>query len=114
MRQGPEVGRDTMARGELGTDPTQLGSPCGATISSVVSFTRGAVVPVLPYALGATGSAFFLSGGLSALALFIVGSAMALMSRKGFLRGGLRMLMIGMATAGLTFGIGSLIGITLN
>lgn len=114
IMQDPEVALDTMAREELGIDPTQLGSPWGATISSFVSFTMGAVVPVLPYALGATGSAFFLSGGLSALALFIVGSAMALMSRKGFLRGGLRMLMIGMATAGLTFGIGSLIGITLN
>jgi predicted membrane protein (TIGR00267 family) len=103
-----------MAREELGIDPTQLGSPWGATISSFVSFSLGAVVPVFPYTLAATGSAFYLSGGLSAFALFTVGSALALMSRKGFLRGGLRMLIIGMATAGVTFGIGNLIGITIT
>jgi VIT1/CCC1 family predicted Fe2+/Mn2+ transporter len=113
IMQDPKVALDTMAREELGIDPSQLGSPWGATISSFVSFTLGAMVPVLPYALGATGSAFFLSGALSAFALFTVGSALALLSRKGFLRGGLRMLIIGMATAGVTFGIGSLIGISL-
>lgn len=114
IMQDPEVALDTMAREELGIDPDQLGSPWGATISSFVSFTMGAVVPVLPYALGATGSAFLLSGVLSAIALFTVGSVLALLSRKGFLRGGLRMLLIGMVTAGVTFTIGSLIGITLN
>lgn len=114
IMQDPEVALDTMAREELGIDPTQLGSPWGATISSFVSFTMGAVVPVLPYALGATDSAFLLSGVLSAIALFTVGSALALLSRKGFLRGGLRMLIIGMVTAGVTFSIGSLIGITLT
>lgn len=114
IMQDPKVALDTMAREELGIDPNQLGSPWGAAVSSFISFTMGAVVPVLPYALGATGSAFFLSGVLSAIALFTVGSALALMSRKWFLRGGLRMLTIGMATALVTFGIGSLIGIGLN
>ena len=114
IMQNREVALDTMVREELGLDPSQLGSPWGATFSSLISFAIGAAVPVLPYALGIGNRAFSLSGGLSAIALITVGATLAMLSGKGVLWGGLRMLLIGMAAAGVTFGIGSLIGVTLD
>ena len=113
IMQSPDVALDTLTREELGLDPSQLGSPWGATISSFVSFAAGAVVPVLPYVLGANGLAFSLSGGLSAIALLAVGATLSALSGKSALWGGLRMLLIGMVAAGATFGIGTLVGKTI-
>ncbi|MDP2726074.1 MAG: VIT1/CCC1 transporter family protein, partial [Dehalococcoidia bacterium] len=67
IMQNPEVALSTLLREELGLDPTQLGSPWGASISSFFAFALGAVVPVLPYALRLGDKAFLLSGGLSAI-----------------------------------------------
>ena len=42
------------AREELGVDPHDLASPTLAAVSSFVAFAVGALLPVLPYLLGAT------------------------------------------------------------
>ena len=47
--ENPKTAIDTLAREELGLDPTQLGSPWSAAASSFVAFIVGALVPVLPY-----------------------------------------------------------------
>ncbi len=112
--QNPEVALNTMVREELGLDPTQLGSPWGSAMSSFAFFAVGAVIPILPYVLHLGRPAFWLSGGLSALALFIVGAALSLISGKSFLKGGLRMLFIGIAAASVTFAVGRLIGVTVS
>ncbi|MEE8442912.1 MAG: VIT1/CCC1 transporter family protein [Dehalococcoidia bacterium] len=113
IMRNPDVALETMVREELGLDPGQLGSPWGATISSFVSFAMGAIIPVLPYALGGD-QAFIVSGALSAVALLVVGMVLSLVSRRTVLWGGLRMLLIGMAAAGVTFGVGRLIGVSLS
>ena len=114
IMQNPDVALDTMVREELGLNPSQLGSPWGAAISSFLSFAAGATVPVLPYALGIGDPAFVLSGALSGIALLAVGATLSSLSGKSGLRGGLRMLLIGTVAAGITFGIGSLIGSSLD
>ena len=114
IMQNPEVALETMIREELGLDPSQLGSPWGATLSSLVSFAVGGIIPVLPYVVGVGGMAFLLSGGLSVIALFAAGAILSLLSGKHGLSGGLRMSLIGMVAAGVTYGIGSLIGISLD
>ena len=43
---------------ELGVDPTQLPSPRTAASSSLASFSVGALLPLLPYLLGATSLVF--------------------------------------------------------
>jgi VIT1/CCC1 family predicted Fe2+/Mn2+ transporter len=103
-----------MIREELGLDPSQLGSPWGSAISSFLTFSTGAALPVLPYVLGMKGSPFIVSGALSLGALFLVGAVLAFLSNKGPLRGGLRMLIIGAAAAAVTNGIGRLVGISLS
>ena len=109
----PAVALDTMAREELGLDPTQLGSPWGASISSFVSFVAGASVPILPYVLGEGDLAFVLSAALSAAALVTVGGLMGLLSGRNVGWGALRMLLAGGAAASVTFGVGSLIRVSV-
>ena len=110
----PDVALDTMAREELGLDPTQLGSPWGASISSFVAFVAGAIVPILPYIFKAGGLAFSLSAVLSAAALASVGGLMATMSGRNPAWGSLRMLLAGGAAAAVTFGVGRLVGVSLS
>ena len=59
----PEVALDTLAREELGLDPSQLGSPVGAASSSFVAFVVGAAIPIVPYAVAVADIAFFTERG---------------------------------------------------
>ena len=109
----PQVALETMAREELGLDPSQLGSPWGAAISSFIAFIAGAIVPILPYIFGAGDLALSLSAALSAAALVLVGGTLAALTGRSASWGALRMLLAGGAAAAVTFGIGSLIGVTV-
>lgn len=110
----PAQALDTLAREELGLNPDELGSPWGAAIFSFLSFATGALVPLLPFLALAGADALPISIGLTALALFGVGAAISLFTGKSALRDGLRMLAIGAAAGALTYGIGRLLGVSLN
>ena len=69
----PKTAIDTLAREELGLDPSQLGSPRTAAGSSFVAFVIGAFIPVLPYLVTSGTTAWAASGVLSCLAVFGVG-----------------------------------------
>ena len=114
VMKDPEVALDTMAREELGLDPSQLGSPWGAAISSFSAFVAGAIVPIIPYIFDAGRLSFSLSGILSAGALMSVGSLLAWMTGRSLIWGSLRMLMAGSIAALVTFGVGSLIGVSMS
>ncbi|MBI2873425.1 MAG: VIT1/CCC1 transporter family protein [Chloroflexi bacterium] len=106
----PVVALDTMAREELGLDPSGLGSPWGAASSSFAAFVAGAIVPISPYLFGAGRLAFSLSGVLSAAALLGVGGFLAWMAGRSAAWGALRMLIAGGAAAAVTYSVGRLIG----
>ena len=108
-----EVALDTMAREALGLDPSQLGSPWGASISSFAAFVVGASFPILPYVFKTGDLALSLSAFLSAAALVVVGGLLALVSGRNVAWGALRMLLAGGAAAAVTFGVGRLIGISV-
>ena len=114
LMENPDAALDTVVREELGLSEETLGSPLGAASSSFVAFVIGAIVPILPYLLGAGSLAFTLSAGLSALALAVVGGLVALGSGRNVIWGGAKMLMAGGLAAAVTFGIGSLVGIALT
>ncbi|TFW28240.1 VIT1/CCC1 transporter family protein [Massilia horti] len=106
---------DTLAREELGIDPGELGgNPWSAAGFSFLLFAVGALVPVLPFffASGAAGIAW--SAGLSALALGAIGLATSLFSGRGPLYSVLRQILIGAAAAGVTYGTGAAIGVSLS
>jgi VIT1/CCC1 family predicted Fe2+/Mn2+ transporter len=105
---------DTLAREELGIDPKELGgSAWQAAGASFALFALGAVVPLAPFMFLTGGSAVAASLGASAVALFLIGAGITLLTRRGLLYTGFRQVLFGLAAAGLTFGIGTLIGISL-
>jgi VIT1/CCC1 family predicted Fe2+/Mn2+ transporter len=105
---------DTLAREELGIDPEELGgSAWEAAAASFVLFALGAVVPVVPFFLLTGLAAVGASLLLSALALFVVGAGITVLTGRSVLYSGGRQVGIGLAAAALTYGVGSLIGVTL-
>ncbi|HEY8491080.1 MAG TPA: VIT1/CCC1 transporter family protein [Dehalococcoidia bacterium] len=113
IMEDPESALDTLAREELGLDPSELGSPWGAAASSFIMFALGAVIPVLPYIFGGAGlGAFLASAVLSGLALFGVGAALSIFTGRSALLSGGRMLAIGGAAAAVTYGVGTLLGVS--
>jgi vacuolar iron transporter family protein len=103
----------TLTREELGLDPDDLGSPWAAAASSFGSFAAGAMLPLAPFALAAGTAALPIAIGLAAIGLAAVGATLSLFSGRGAVRGGLRMLLIGAAAGGATYGIGQLVGVGL-
>ena len=112
MFADPQHALDALVREELGLDPDELGSPWGAAFGSFVAFAIGAVVPVIPYLFGSGSAAFFVALGLSLVALFLVGAGVSLLTGRSLLFSGARQVAIGGAAAGVTFLVGSLIGVT--
>lgn len=109
----PRTAIDTLAREELGLDPSQLGSPWAAAGSSFVAFILGAIVPVLPYLFAAGTTAWTLSGLASCLALFSVGALISIFTARGPLVSGLRMLAIGLLASAITYCVGWLLGVSV-
>lgn len=107
----PKAMLDVLTREELGLDPDNLGSPIGAAVSSFLAFTGGAIIPLIPFGMGAGEMAVPVAAGLAGISLFIVGAALSLFSGKNALAGGARMALIGGAAGGATYFIGSLFGV---
>jgi vacuolar iron transporter family protein len=96
------------AQEELGVDPDEQPSPWTAAISSFVCFSIGALVPLLPYILGAqTLWPALIAGGVG---LFVAGATVARFTHRRWWTSGLRQLLLGAAAAGATYLIGMLIG----
>jgi VIT1/CCC1 family predicted Fe2+/Mn2+ transporter len=100
------------AQEELGVDPKQLPSPWTAAGSSLLSFSVGALVPLLPYAVGAT--SLWISAVLSVLALFAAGVGTSRFTSRSWLYSGLRQLALGVVAAGVTYGVGSIFHATVG
>ena len=111
--QNPKTAIDTLAREELGLDPSQLGSPWGAAVSSFLAFVLGAIVPVIPYLASSGKTAFVFSASMSCLALFGVGALLSVFTARGPLSSGLRMLGIGLLASAITFSVGWLLGVSV-
>jgi VIT1/CCC1 family predicted Fe2+/Mn2+ transporter len=100
------------AQEELGVDPTSLPSPWVAAGSSFASFSVGAIVPLLPYMFGAT--SVLVSAILAVVALFVAGALSSRFTSRGWLFAGLRQLVLGIAAAAVTFGVGGLFHATVS
>ena len=112
LSKDPEHALDIHVREELGVDKDDLPSAVVAGVSSFISFSLGALVPVLPYLLGATN--FTLSGIFTAVALFGTGAAVSYLTPRTWWFSGLRQLGFGAAAAAVTFVVGTLVGAQLG
>jgi VIT1/CCC1 family predicted Fe2+/Mn2+ transporter len=110
----PEFALDTLAREELGLNPDDLGSPTGAAVSSFVSFAIGGFIPLAPFLLGTGSGALIATIVATAVALFVVGATLSLYTGRNALLSGARMLAIGAAAGGVTYFVGSLLGVSLT
>lgn len=98
------------AQEELGVDPNQLPSPWTAAYSSLLSFSVGAFIPLLPYLLGA--QSVLISAVLAVLALFGAGALASRFTVRGWGYSGARQLVLGAIAAGITYGVGTLFHVT--
>jgi len=111
MFRDPRTALNALVQEELGLDPDELGSPWGAASGSFLAFALGAVIPVIPYLFGGSTTVFLVSLGASMAALFLVGAGVSLLTGRGLWFSGLRQVGIGAAAAGVTYIVGSLIGV---
>lgn len=111
----PDSALDTLAREELGIDPQELGgSAWQASIASFLLFALGAIIPVLPFAFGSGLGAVGVSLLLSIVGLFLIGLGITLTTGTPLLKAGLRQILMGLAAAAVTFGLGRLVGSQLG
>ncbi len=109
----PDTAIETLAREELGLDPSALGSPWTAAASSFIAFAAGAAIPVIPYVALSGDSAFTASAIVCGASLFLVGGVISIFTGRNFFFSGFRMLGIGALAAAVTYFIGRLLGVSM-
>ncbi len=112
LSQRPEAMVDTMVREELGLDPDELGNPWRAAGSSFLSFSLGALIPLLPFLIWhASGwtvnyAALVASVLASVVTLAIAGLFTSLVTSRNPLYTAARSVFVGILFTGITFAIG--------
>jgi vacuolar iron transporter family protein len=106
---------DTLAREELGIDPTELGgNALSAAATSFALFSVGAIFPVAPFLWLQGRAAITTSIAASALALCGVGVLTSLFNGRSPWFSAARQALFGCAAAGVTYGIGTALGVSLS
>ena len=113
MMRTPELALETHAREELGVDPTALGSPYAASISSFLTFALGAIIPLVPWFFLRGTAALVTSVAIVAIAALIVGYLLARATGRSPIYSAVRQLTVSMVAAGVTFAVGTLIGVNV-
>ncbi|WP_218566674.1 VIT1/CCC1 transporter family protein [Vallicoccus soli] len=112
LSRDPEQALEVHAREELGVDPGDLPSPALAAGSSFASFALGALVPLLPYLLGARALALAVAAALAGL--FLCGAVVGRITARPWWWTGGRQLVLGALAAGLSWLLGGLVGAGLG
>ena len=108
VSQDPDTALRVHTREELGVDPFELPSAVLAGVSSLIAFSAGALLPLLPYLAGLSNLAAAL--GVAAVALLTLGGVVGHLTGRSVLRSALRQLILGGVAVAVTFVVGSLIG----
>ena len=109
IHRDPEQAALVHVTQELGLDPRDKPSPRIAAISSFVTFSLGAVIPLLPFLLGFTSLVAGLAIG--GVGLFIAGALASLATVSPWWLSGLRQLGFGVLAAGATYAVGLALGV---
>jgi vacuolar iron transporter family protein len=113
MMSTPEMALQAHAREEIGIDPSSLPSPYPAAVSSLISFSVGAAVPLVPW--------FFIRGlpavasSLCAVAIcsVVIGVLLSQATGRPPIRSAFRQVAVCMLAAGVTYLVGRLVGISV-
>jgi VIT1/CCC1 family predicted Fe2+/Mn2+ transporter len=98
----------THVREELGIDPDDLPSPRTAAAASFAAFTVGALLPLSPFLLGIPNLKLALV--IAGIAALLGGAAVAKLTERSALLGGLRQFTAAFLATGMAFAVGHVIG----
>ena len=101
-------------RDELGQTEVSRARPIQAALSSFVSFSLGAAIPLVVAALAGSGTRSIAIAVATLVGLLILGAIAADLGGANKARGSLRVGLGGAIALGLTFGVGSLLGTTVG
>ncbi|MEO6702358.1 MAG: VIT1/CCC1 transporter family protein [Jatrophihabitantaceae bacterium] len=104
----PAQALEIHAQEELGVDIYDLPSPRLAAVSSFLSFSVGALVPLLPFLFAA--KMLPLAATLALVGLFVTGAITARFTTRQWWYAGGRQMLFGIISAAVTYGIGHLLG----
>jgi len=106
----PDHALEVHAREELGVDPTQLGNPIQAAISSFLAFAVGAALPLLPWFFTGGSGAIVASIVVGLLGSLAIGLALAIATGRPKLWPMARQVLIAAFALSVTYAIGSAVG----
>jgi VIT1/CCC1 family predicted Fe2+/Mn2+ transporter len=106
------VALDTHARLELGIDPDAAGMARKASVFSFLAFAIGALLPLFPWFFTTGTAAVVASIVIGAVAALALGAVIGLFSGTSVTRTAVRQLAVAAVAAGVTYGVGSLFGVS--
>ena len=113
MMSTPEMALQAHAREEIGIVPSSLPSPYPAAVSSLISFSAGAAVPLVPWfflrGLPAVASSVF----AVAVCSLVIGVLLSQATGRSPVRSASRQVVVCMLAAGVTYVVGRLVGISV-
>ena len=112
LSSDPEVALRLHIVAEIGLSPEDKPSPRVAAFSSLLTFSIGAVFPLLPFLFGLSLLwVALISGGVGLMAAGMLSSRF---TPRSWWYSGLRQLLFGAVAAGITYGIGAAIGVGVS
>jgi vacuolar iron transporter family protein len=110
MMRDPDTALETHAREELGIDPTALGSPVVAAVSSFATFALGALLPLIPWLITHGNGAIVASIAIGAVAALAVGALLGALTGRSVVKSAGRQIAVAAIAAAVTYGIGRAVG----
>ncbi|WP_222618166.1 VIT1/CCC1 transporter family protein [Nakamurella sp. PAMC28650] len=108
VSKNPDMALRLHTRDELGLDPDDLPSALLAGGASLVAFSIGALLPLIPYLFGFPG--LLAAMLITAVALVCGGMVVGRLTGRPLLHAGIRQLVLGAVAVAVTFLVGHLIG----
>ena len=112
LSRDPETALRLHIVAELGLSVEDRPSPWVAAVSSFFTFAAGALIPLLPYLFGA--SLLWVALLCGGIGLFAAGVISSRFTPRPWWFSGLRQLLFGAAAAGITYLVGSAIGVAVS
>ena len=111
MMKDEKMALEVHAREELGIDPYNLGSPLKAAAASLFAFIIGAFIPLIPWLVIQGNGAILASVGLGFISSATIGVSLARFTGRSMVKSAFRQICVATLAAGVTYGVGSLVGV---
>ncbi|SAL87707.1 VIT family protein [Caballeronia terrestris] len=106
---------ETLTREELGLDPAELGgNPWTAALASFALFAVGAIIPAIAFLWSSGERGIVQCVVLSGIGLAGIGVFTSIFNGRGALFSAVRQVVICLAAAACTFGLGRVLGVSLS